>query len=335
MTAGQELHIGVTPWQWSEVSDIARQAALAEEMGFESFWLPENHFQDPLALPEPLMLLSACAALTTRITLATTSYLLPLRSPLAAAEQIAVLDNISNGRLLLGLGRGYDRDTLAAFGVSPGSKRALFSTNLEEMLCLLKGEPVRGCQEERRLSPAVVQHPHPPMVVAAFGPKAIEQAGSLGLPYLASPIESLPSLEQKYAQHRSACIAHGHEPPSMTPVMRTLLISEDSRVLKKAGELVKALYEGRGRLLSREQDCELEQLACIGSKQQVAEQVEALRARLGMTHLVATRIRLPGLEGVDLEKSMQALAEIAGTRRGQAMPDPSPTRRRPVVGSSR
>ena len=47
-----------------------------------------------------------------------------------------------------------------------------------------------------------------------------------------------------------------------------------------------------------------------------------------MTHLVATRIRLPGLEGVDLEKSMQALAEIAGTRRGQAMPG---TRRRPVA----
>lgn len=304
------LHLGTTPWIWSDGTSIAKQAAAAEKMGFESFWLPENHLQDTFALPDPLMMLSAAAALTERIQLATTSYLLPLRAPLAAAEQIAVLDNLSQGRLLLGIGRGYDRDTLQAFGVPPSSKRALFSKHLEAIIALLTGEVVPGCTEERRLSPPVVQRPHPPMVVAAFGPKAIEQAGALGLPYLASPIESLPSLKRKYAEHTSACIAAGHEPPEMVPVMRTLLISERPSVLRRARELVKLQYQARGSLLGQEEETALDQLACIGSKQQVIEQIEELRTRLAVTHLVASRIRLSGLEEADLKKSVEALAEI-------------------------
>ena len=304
------LHLGTTPWIWSDGMSIAEQAEAAEEMGFESFWLPENHLQGPFALPDPLMMLSAAAALTNRIQLATTSYLLPLRTPLAAAEQIAVLDNISRGRLLLGIGRGYDRDTLTAFGVPPGSKRALFSRHLEAIISLLTGEVVPGCSEERRLSPPVVQRPYPPMVVAAFGPKAIEQAGALGLPYLASPVESLSSLERKYAEHKNACIAAGHEPPKMIPVMRTLLISENSSVLNTARDLVKNQYEARSSLLRQEEETDLDQLACVGSKQQVMEQIEALRSRLGVTHLVASRVRLVGLEDEDLRKSVESLAEI-------------------------
>ncbi len=304
------LHLGTTPWLWSDGMSIATQAGQAEAMGFESFWLPENHLQAPFALPDPLMMLAAAAALTNRIRLATTSYLLPLRTPLAAAEQIAVLDNLSQGRLLLGIGRGYDRDTLTAFGVPPSSKRALFSKHLEAIIALLKGELVPGCEDERRLSPAVVQRPHPPMVVAAFGPKAIEQAGALGLPYLASPVESLSSLERKYAEHRAACIRAGHEPPQMIPVMRTLLISDCPSVLKRARELVKAQYEVRGTLLGQEEETAVDQLACIGSKQQVTEQVEHLRTRLGATHLIASRIRLTGLKDADLQKSAESLAEI-------------------------
>ena len=307
------LHLGTTPWTWSDGLSIANQAAVAEELGFESFWLPENHLQSPFALPEPLMVLSAAAALTHRIQLATTSYLLPLRSPLAAAEQIAVLDNLSQGRLLLGIGRGYDRDTLAAFGVAPSSKRALFSKHLEAIVSLLTGEVAPGCQEARHLSPPMVQRPHPPMVVAAFGPKAIEQAGAYGLPYLASPVESLSSLARKYAEHRAACLAAGHDPPKMIPVMRTLFISQNRSVLKRARDLVKVQFEVRDNLLGQEAEAASEQLACVGSKQQVIDQIEALRTRLGVTHLVASRIRLAGIEDADLRKSVEALADIRGS----------------------
>ena len=80
----QALHLGCTPWLFpvgGRAAVIARQAAIAERLGYESFWLPESHFGAD-AIPEPLMLLAAAAAATESIRLATTSYLLPLRHPL-------------------------------------------------------------------------------------------------------------------------------------------------------------------------------------------------------------------------------------------------------------
>ena len=103
------MHLGLTPWRISggvDAQELTRQASLAEGWGYESFWLPENHFTGDAAIPEPLMLLAAVAAGTRTIRLATTSYLLPVRHPLQAAEQVAVLDRLSGGRVVLGVGRG-------------------------------------------------------------------------------------------------------------------------------------------------------------------------------------------------------------------------------------
>ena len=86
------MHLGLTPWRiGSRVNahELGRQGALAESWGYRSFWLPESHFAADGAIPDPLMLLAAVAAHTTTIRLATTSYLLPLRHPLQAAEQVA------------------------------------------------------------------------------------------------------------------------------------------------------------------------------------------------------------------------------------------------------
>ena len=85
------LHLGLTPWQISAHADaatLARRGQLAESWGYRSFWLPEHHFVRSGATPEPLMLLAA--ARTRTILLGTTSFLLPLRNPLQAAEQVAV-----------------------------------------------------------------------------------------------------------------------------------------------------------------------------------------------------------------------------------------------------
>lgn len=99
------MHLGLTPWRISggvDAQELTRQASLAEGWGYESFWLPENHFTGDAAIPEPLMLLAAVAAGTRTIRLATTSYLLPVRHPLQAAEQVAVLDRLSGDASFLG-----------------------------------------------------------------------------------------------------------------------------------------------------------------------------------------------------------------------------------------
>src|SRR5262245_39284154 len=110
------LEIGLTPWEFPAHADADRlcaQAERAEALGFHSFWLPEGHFSGPGAIPQPLLCHAAIAARTRRLRLGTTSYLLPIRHPLQVAEEVAVLDRLSNGRVILGVGRGF-RDTLFA-----------------------------------------------------------------------------------------------------------------------------------------------------------------------------------------------------------------------------
>ncbi|MEH6609171.1 MAG: LLM class flavin-dependent oxidoreductase [Halioglobus sp.] len=139
------LEVGLTAWtsrQGWRAAALRDQAAWAEAEGFHSLWVPENHFTDSRAVPSPMLLLAAAAAGGERIKLGTTSVLLPIRNPILAAEEVAVLDHLSNGRLILGVGRGLGEDLFRAFGFPQKEKRQRFQKNLEEMLAALRGEPL-------------------------------------------------------------------------------------------------------------------------------------------------------------------------------------------------
>ncbi|MDZ7670494.1 MAG: LLM class flavin-dependent oxidoreductase [Gammaproteobacteria bacterium] len=307
------MKIGITPWQPRERSalGLTAQAQRAEQLGYDAFWLPENHF-NPDAIPDPLMLLAAVAASTSRIRLATTSYLLPLRHPLQAAEQVAVLDQLSGGRVILGVGRGYAAPTFKAFAVSARHKRSLFEASLTTMVRAWSGAPV--CIDEAAdecvvLDPLPVQRPHPPLWVAAFGPKALAQAGRLGLPYLASPVEPLEVLEQNYERHREAVAEAGATPPQEIPVMRSLFVTDDARQTREVREDLQELAAASGRL---PQGAAVEDWSIVGESAYVGERVEEYRERLGMTHLVVARLRLGGLDPQRVEASVARTVEILG-----------------------
>jgi alkanesulfonate monooxygenase SsuD/methylene tetrahydromethanopterin reductase-like flavin-dependent oxidoreductase (luciferase family) len=305
------LRLGLTPWHPRERSaaGLTEQARLAESFGYDSFWLPENHFNQD-AIPDPLMLLAAVAAGTTTIRLATTSYLLPLRNPLQAAEQVAVLDQLSNGRVILGVGRGYAPHMLRAFNVAPRDKRTLFEAGLNRMMLAWSGAPVcidETAGTEVTLDPLPVQRPHPPIWVAAFGPKALAQAGRLGLPYLASPVETLASLEANYQRHADAVTAAGAAVPTEIPVMRTLFVTEGARETLSLREVVQA----QARTLAGVADpAAVEDWSIIGEAGYVEERVAEYRQRLGMTHLIVARLRVAGIEPERLARSVARTADL-------------------------
>jgi alkanesulfonate monooxygenase SsuD/methylene tetrahydromethanopterin reductase-like flavin-dependent oxidoreductase (luciferase family) len=131
------LHVGLTPWRTDlhgAAGPLAAQGERAESLGFDSFWLPESHFSARGALPQPLLLLAAIAARTRKLRLGTTSYLLPVRHPLQVAEDVAVLDRLSEGRVILGIGRGFRSELFTAFEVPPSEKRDRFRSALEQIL---------------------------------------------------------------------------------------------------------------------------------------------------------------------------------------------------------
>jgi len=304
------MKIGVTPWDFSGLSarTLSQQAARAEALGYESFWLPENHFNTN-AIPDPLMLLAAVAAATDRIRLATTSYLLPLRHPLQAAEQVAVLDQLSGGRVTLGIGRGFAPAMLKAFDVVPSEKRRLFERCLAVMQQAWSGEPVSigdDPADQVVLNPLPVQTPHPPLWVAAFGPKALAQAGRLGLPYLASPMESLAVLETNYARHAEAATDAGHAGIRTVPVMRTVFLAPSTRQAEEIREHVHSEAQKTGRLA---EGATVDDWTIIGDRHLIRDRVAEYRERLNVSHLIVTRLRVGGLGRAEVEKSITNLAE--------------------------
>ena len=83
-----------------------RLAELAEPLGFESVWTVEHHFTDYTMCPDPLQFLTYMAGRTQKVKLGTMVVVLPWHDPMRVAEQVAMLDHLSDGRLILGLGRG-------------------------------------------------------------------------------------------------------------------------------------------------------------------------------------------------------------------------------------
>ena len=90
-----------------DYADVMDQAKHAEDLGYDAFSAPEHHFTYDGFCPYPLAALAGIAAATTRIKLVTGAFLLPLHDPLRVVEDAALLDALSNGRLILGLGMGY------------------------------------------------------------------------------------------------------------------------------------------------------------------------------------------------------------------------------------
>lgn len=100
-----------------EYQHILSLARLAEETGFDSFWVSEHHGAADSYLPSLIVMLAAVAAVTERLSLGTAVVLGPFQHPLRLAEDCAVVDQLSRGRLIVGIGSGWRREEFDAFGI--------------------------------------------------------------------------------------------------------------------------------------------------------------------------------------------------------------------------
>ena len=303
------MKIAVTAWKFGTegiAHELADQAEVAESIGFDSFWLPENHFTGATAIPSPLMLLAAIASRTRTLRLGSTSYLLPIRNPILAAEEVAVLDRLSGGRVILGVGRGFQDAMFKTFDIPTKEKRKRFKKNLQAMISAWQGEAI-GIHEDEEifLAPLPVQKPHPPLWVAAFGPLAIKQAGTLGLPYIASPVESIGDLKSNIEQHHAHVLDSGYAPVSVTPIMRTVFITEN----KATENRVRQALEKEVAHRFRDSETLIDDWALVGSQAKVKDQLARYQQELGMDYLIA-RGRINGVENDEQIASHEQLAAL-------------------------
>ena len=144
-----------------------RLGDLAEPLGFDSLWGVEHHFTDYTMCPDVLQYLTYFAGRTERIQLGSMVVVLPWHNPLRVAEQVVVLDHLSNGRFILGVGRGLGRVEFEGFGVAQEDSRAIFVESAEMLLSgLEKGfveydGPLREAGATRAPAAAVQVVPRP------------------------------------------------------------------------------------------------------------------------------------------------------------------------------
>ena len=181
--------------------------AWAETRGAILAVLSEHHGADDGHLPSPLMLASAIAARTERLAILLAAVVIPFWDPVRLAEDIAVLDIISRGRVLYAFGVGHRAEEYEHFGVDMRRRGRLADEKLSTLLELLKGEPV--LHEGRRIhaTPRCLTPGGPPIMIAGGSPAAARRAARCGLGFI-SQVNS-PGLKDLY---ESECRAYGRQP---------------------------------------------------------------------------------------------------------------------------
>ena len=179
-------------------------AAYAEAHGFDMISLEEHHGADDGWSPSPLITAGLVFGRCQRLGVSISALLVPLHDPLRIAEDIAVLDLASGGRLVVIAGIGYRPSEYAAHGKSWADRGALMDESLDVLLKAWTGEPFEYRGTTVRVTPRPLTQPHPILLVGGTSKPAARRAARLGLPM--STAAHLPELEAYYYEQ---CAAYG------------------------------------------------------------------------------------------------------------------------------
>lgn len=193
------MKFGISMFATDTSAGPAEVALEAETRGFHAFWVSEHshmplNTEFPLAdtvpreyasMLDPFVALAAAAHATSRIKLGTAILILPQHDPINCAKAVASLDLISNGRVLFGIGAGWNEPELINHGTDPGSRFKLMRERVEAMRALWTEENAEYHGDLVDFDPVwqwpkPVQQPHPPIYVAGASPRVIERVARYG-----------------------------------------------------------------------------------------------------------------------------------------------------------
>jgi alkanesulfonate monooxygenase SsuD/methylene tetrahydromethanopterin reductase-like flavin-dependent oxidoreductase (luciferase family) len=186
-----------------------------ERSGYDAVWLAEHHFTSYSVCPSVHVMATHVAARTRRLRIGTAVTLAAFYHPLRIAEEIALLDVLSGGRVNWGAGRGFDATEFANFGVPPQESSERFREAVEIVLAAWRSERLdfRGKYfqfEGVEVLPKPLQRPHPPTWVAATSPDAIAWAAQRGHTILMDPHSTHAEIARKRESYRTQLEQHGH-----------------------------------------------------------------------------------------------------------------------------
>ena len=215
------------------LADYIETNVEAEALGYYATFLTEHHFTGVGQISVPLQVLTAIAMRTSKLRLGTAVMVLAWHNPAMLAEQAATLDVISNGRLELGIGKGYRASEFSGFAMPMQEAEGRF----DEAFAVLKQAFV---SQERfshhgtywhfdnvLVEPQPVQRPHPPLWIAAGNPNSIRKVAELGCNLLLDQFQSPAQIKERIALYRSVVESQERSfDPRMVAVARNVYVAE-------------------------------------------------------------------------------------------------------------
>ena len=309
--------------------DHLEEAVLAEELGFDCVWVSEHHFSPDCWNPSPFAFLGAVAARTARVRIGTYVLLLPLHNPLRVAEDVAVLDNISHGRVDLGVGIGSSPEEFRSFGIPIENRLGRTFEALRIIERCFSGEKFSHAGKyynfpDIKLTTRPVQRPGPPILVAAMGEQSVAWTARRGYGMAAGAGRG----HDKYLE---AMRANGRDPASVpiasVPIRVHVADSRDRAWDEVEAGLHQVLYfyrthgnpsagtRGAEPLGAQPPVGEFRQVPrighggqpfAVGTPDDVMRMLEDYRGRQ-LTHL-SLNLHQPGQDSASVRRSMQLFA---------------------------
>ena len=198
------------------IDETIAEAQLAESVGFDSCFFGEHHQDKDGFLPSPLIVATAVAARTKTLRVGTTVILLPLHHPVHLAEDVITLDLVSKGRVVLGVGIGYQPADFNAFAVPMDERLARFEESVEILRLCWAGEPFsfRGKHyvlDDVRITPRPYQKPGPPLWIGASVPAAARRAGRIADGFVGTPSTGMENATMLATIYKDAAREAGRE----------------------------------------------------------------------------------------------------------------------------
>lgn len=292
------------------VAGVIDQVRLAEALGFEIAWFAEHHFSNLSISPSPLLMVAHCAGLTTRIRLGSGVVVLPLYQPMRLAEEIAYVDILSGGRLVLGVGSGSQNHENRGFGTDIAEARERFREVLDIVEAALRDGQVAHDGRHFSIPPTPlslrpIQRPMPPVYLAGMSADAeiTRRIGTRGyVPFVSAQWMPVEAVAAKRREYEAGWRAAGRDPGTMPfAIQRVVYVAENRADALDAAEharytqrVVTSLkgrapeFDGhvvRERPLPQEQSPdEILAAAMIGEPARIAAMIAEDIERLGVTH---------------------------------------------------
>jgi alkanesulfonate monooxygenase SsuD/methylene tetrahydromethanopterin reductase-like flavin-dependent oxidoreductase (luciferase family) len=288
------MKFGVFPAvQATRLAATTDEAVLAEEQGFDSIWIGEHHGRADQC-PSPLLLLSHVAARTRRLRLGTGSLLVPFYHPVRLAAEIAMLQDLSGGRALIGVSPGYVAEEFAAFGLTPEDKVRRFVAGLTAVRRQLAG-PSR-----------------PEFWLGVGGPRLIARAVEMAERFYIGMPATVTQIRQRIALYRGALEGAGQRfTPERVAVNRLVFVTDDSHrretALARATGILTAQYRRYGNpdALAGGDPTAEDGPAIVGTPDECVARIRRLQA-LGIGYVIAD------MHCIDRDAALESMRLFAG-----------------------